>query len=637
MPTISSHRLLSLALVLFPLSAVPVAAALFRTDPPPPARPVTIRQLLSGLDDPTSVTNAGDTRLFVTEQPGRVRVVKNGALLAAPFLDIRPLVRSGGEQGLLSIAFHPRYAQNGLFFVFYTDLQGSEVIARYHAAADPDRADPASARILLTVPDPFENHNGGQLQFGPDGKLYIGLGDGGSGGDPSCFAQRDANLLGKILRIDVDANADTPPFYGIPADNPFRGASPMPDEVWAYGLRNPWRFSFDRRTGDLWIADVGQGVREEVDFEPARSPGGRNYGWKVMEGSLCFSRQECPASTPVCDSPELVKPVVEYDHGAECSVTGGYVSRSPSLPHAYGAYFFGDFCSGRLWTADRQGAGWQVRSLSADLGSLSSFGEGIDGELYLVSLQGGLYQVVPVRPVDTPGLYDPAAARFDVKNLDVAGPADRTLVYGTPGGRQLPIAGDWNGDGRTTVGVYNPATGTFRLKNVLRRVGQEIVLTVNAPAANAIPLAGDWNGDGKDTVGLFVPATATFYLKNSLTGSGFDAVFQFGVPGIAWQPLAGDWNGDGRDTIGLYDPARALFLLRNALAAGAADLRFRFGPTGSRPLAGDWDGDGRDGIGIWSPAAATFLLKNVPQRGAADITFAFGTRGSGQLPLAGEW
>jgi len=631
----SLFRLPALPLLLLACTAAPGAADLFSTDAP--TRPLAVQKVVAGLDGITSIANAGDSRLFLTEQVGRVRIVQNGVLAPASFLDITSLVRSGGEQGLLSVVFHPHYAENGLFFVFYTDHQGTDIIARYQVSGDAGRADPGSGHILLSIPEPFENHNGGELRFGPDGYLYIGVGDGGAGGDPFCYAQQPLNLLGKILRIDVDHHADTAPFYAIPPDNPFLGTSPMPDEVWAYGLRNPWRFSFDRKTGDLWIGDVGQNIREEIDFQPAGTPGGRNYGWKIMEGSLCFGNSACPASTPPCDSPLFTPPVLEYDHGDECSVTGGYVSRSPSLPNAYGAYFFGDFCSGRIWTADKNGDGYIVRVLPSRVANPSTFGEGSDGELYVASLSGTLYRIVPLNPVDTPALYNPASARFDFKNLDIPGPADRTLAFGTPGSGQLPIAGDWNGDGRTTVGLYDPASRTFRLKNALRPNGQEIVLTVSIAAADAVPIAGDWNGDGKDTVGLYDPATSTFYLKNSLTGSGFDVVFQFGVPGVAWVPIAGDWNGDRKDSVGLYDPARGLFLLRNALSTGPADLRFRFGPLNARPLAGDWDGDGKDGIGIWDPASATFLLKNVPQRGTADVTFAFGTPGSGQIPLAGEW
>jgi glucose/arabinose dehydrogenase len=623
------------ALLSLTLTAAPAAAVLFSTDAP--TRPLTVRTVVSGLDGITAIANAGDARLFITEQAGRIRIVQNGAVTAAPYLDIVPLVTSGGERGLLGLAFHPRYAENGLFFIYYNNKQGDVTIARYQVSADPNRANPASGQVLLTIPKPYDNHNGGGLRFGPDGYLYAGIGDGGSGGDPACNAQQGNNLLGKLLRLDVDAHADTPPYYGIPADNPFRGGSPLPAEVWAYGLRNPWRFSFDRKTGDLWIGDVGQGIREEIDVQPAGSPGGQDYGWKIMEGSLCYSRGACPASTPVCGSPLFTAPVLEYDHGPECSVTGGYVSRSPSLPNAYGAYFFGDFCSGRVWSADRRGAGWQVRVLPTRVGNLSTFGEGSDGELYAASLDGTLYRIVPQRPVDTPALFDPAPARFDFKNLDIPGPADLTLAFGVPHSGQLPVAGDWNGDGRTTVGLYNPANHNFRLKNALRPTAPPIILTVNAPSATAVPIAGDWDGDGKDTVGLYNPATATFYLKNSLTGSGFDLVFQFGTPGSAWVPIIGDWDGNGKDGVGLYDPARGMFLLRNTLTSGQPELRFRFGPPSSRPLAGDWDGDGKDGVGVWDPATGTFYLANTLRLGPADFAFTFGTPRSGQVPLAGEW
>ncbi len=277
---------------------------------------VSLQQVANGLGPVTSIANAGDGRLFLTTQTGRILIVENGTPRSQPFLDIRDLITTDGERGLLSVAFHPRYAENGFFFVNYTNLQGNTVIARYQvAAANPNQADPASARILLTIEQPYSNHNGGQLQFGPDGYLYIGMGDGGSGGDPECRAQKPDTLLGKMLRIDVDQNVATPPYYGIPASNPFRGPGAPPDEIWASGVRNPWRFSFDRETGDLWIADVGQNRREEIDFQPASSHGGENYGWKVMEGTICSSRDSCPASTPACDSAAFTPPVLEYDHG----------------------------------------------------------------------------------------------------------------------------------------------------------------------------------------------------------------------------------------------------------------------------------------------------------------------------------
>ena len=313
----------------------------FAISPPPPPQSATVREVLSGLWRLTSVTTPGDERLVLTQQDGRAWILENGVLRPEPFLDLRGETNhvEEDEAGLLSLAFHPRFAQNGTFFACYTDRSGAITVARYRvSAADPDRADPASRRILLSIPKPEANHNGGQLQFGPDGYLYLGTGDGAEGGDPACQAQQGRTLFGKILRIDVDAKASLPPYYAVPKSNPFLKSRSMPAEVWAYGLRNPWRFSFDRLTGDLGIGDVGQGAREEIDLQPAGSPGGQNYGWKVMEGTACYSSSSCPGSTPVCGSSRLTRPILEYEHGQgdECAVTGGHVYRGTALPHLYG-------------------------------------------------------------------------------------------------------------------------------------------------------------------------------------------------------------------------------------------------------------------------------------------------------------
>ncbi|HEV7785447.1 MAG TPA: PQQ-dependent sugar dehydrogenase, partial [Thermoanaerobaculia bacterium] len=330
------HRLSrSLVPVFFLLIPLAARADSTLSDPLPATGPFTVSgtvpgvdlvQVAHGLDSVTSVTHAGDDRVFLTFRPGRIVIFTGGAVKPQPFLDIRGLVNANGEGGLLSVAFHPHYAENGFLFIDYTNSNLDTVIARYHVSADPDQADASSGKILLTIPQPFDNHKGGQLQFGPDGFLYIGMGDGGSGFDPACRAQRTDNLLGKMLRIDVDQNISTAPFYGIPADNPFRGTA-SPPEIWATGVRNPWRFSFDRQTGDLWIGDVGQNQREEVDFQPVTSRGGENYGWKVMEADLCSTTDACPASTPPCNSPAYTLPVLEYDHNPHCSITGGYVYR----------------------------------------------------------------------------------------------------------------------------------------------------------------------------------------------------------------------------------------------------------------------------------------------------------------------
>ena len=335
------------------------------------------------LTQPVAITHAGDSRLFIVLQAGQIMVYDGTTVLPTPFLDIRTLVLAGGERGLLGLAFHPRYAENGFFYVNYTDRPGGDtVIARYRvSAADPNRADPASASVLLLIDQPFANHNGGQLQFGPDGYLYIGMGDGGSGGDPDNRAQNLGDPLGKMLRIDVDGG--TP--YAVPQSNPFRGQTSVRPEIWAYGLRNPWRFSFDRATGDLWIADVGQGSWEEVHFQPATSIGGENYGWRRMEGTHCFN------PTTNCNNGTLVLPVIEYGHtSGACSVTGGYVYRGAQYPRLHGMYIYADYCNGMIWGATRSSTGAVTSQLLFDASFfISTFGEDVNGELYVGDHGGG--------------------------------------------------------------------------------------------------------------------------------------------------------------------------------------------------------------------------------------------------------
>ncbi|MGI8477635.1 MAG: PQQ-dependent sugar dehydrogenase [Thermomicrobiales bacterium] len=350
---------------------------------------VGLTKVVDGLSKPVQMVDSGDGsgRSFVVEQGGAVRVFAKGALAAEPFLDIGARVTSGSEQGLLSIALHPDFAANGVFFIDYTDLAGNTQIERWALAKDaPDRADPASATTVLSVDQPFPNHNGGLLLFGPDGKLYIGLGDGGSGGDPNGNGQNPGTLLGSILRIDVDAAADGKP-HGIPADNSFVGDAKACPEVWAYGLRNPWRFSFDRATGDLLIGDVGQGQYEEVDLNPA-GKGGLDFGWNIMEGSHCYKAESC-------DESGLRKPIVDYSHDdGGCSVTGGYVYRAAAIPALQGVYLYADYCSGLLWGIGKDADGHRRASdpVKTDL-SVSSFAEDGDGGLYVIDLKGAIYAI----------------------------------------------------------------------------------------------------------------------------------------------------------------------------------------------------------------------------------------------------
>jgi glucose/arabinose dehydrogenase len=366
---------------------VALAAALLAAASLASAAPVNLRPVVEGLDRPVVVAHAGDGsgRLFIAQQGGEILVFDGTRLLPVPFLDLSSSVSSGSEQGLLGLAFHPNYETNGLFYVNLTDAAGDTQILRFTVSADANVADPGSVVPLLSVDQPFANHNGGQLVFGPDGKLWIGLGDGGSAGDPGNRAQSGSTLLGKILRIDVDQGVP----YGIPLDNPFVADPAVRDEIWALGLRNPWRFSFDRLTGDLFIADVGQNAWEEVSFEPVTSGGGRNYGWRRMEGAHCFN----PASN--CDDGSLVLPILEYSHSLGCSITGGYRYRGAEMPERFGTYFFGDFCSGRIWGGIENvetGTWTSTELLDSDV-LISTFGEDEQGELYVADLGGTLYRM----------------------------------------------------------------------------------------------------------------------------------------------------------------------------------------------------------------------------------------------------
>ena len=331
---------------------------------------------IGNLQRPVDLQADGSGRLFVIEKRGRIRIIENDQLLETPFLDISDRVGSNGnEQGLLGLAFHPQYRENGRFFVNYTDTSGDTVIARFEVTDDPNLANPDSEVQLLGIDQPFPNHNGGVLAFGPDGYLYAGLGDGGSQGDPNSNAQNTDVLLGKILRLDVDS-ADP---YTVPGDNPFG------NEVWAYGLRNPWRLSFDRTTGNLYIGDVGQNQWEEIDFLPAGSPGGANFGWDHREGAHDYEGGG-PAG--------MIDPVAEYSHPeGGCSVTGGYVYRG-SMPAWNGIYLYGDYCTGMIWGLIQSQDSWQNQLLFDLDVTITSFGQDETGEMYLLSDTGGIFRLV---------------------------------------------------------------------------------------------------------------------------------------------------------------------------------------------------------------------------------------------------
>jgi len=358
--------------------------------PPTPTPPANInpagymwQRIAEALTEPVFLTHAADGsgRVFIVEQPGVIRVWHNGQVLAEPFLDIRERVNdSANEQGLLGLAFHPQFTTNGWFFVNYTGAEGRTVVARYNAQGD--LADPASERVVLIVDQPYPNHNGGDIAFGPDGFLYIGMGDGGSAGDPQNFAQNLQSLLGKMLRLDVDVEP-----YAIPPDNPFVGRDDARPEIWSFGWRNPWRFSFDRATGDMYVGDVGQNQLEEVSFQPANSRGGENYGWRFLEGTQPYEGT-APAG--------LIPPIAEYTHAeGGCSVTGGYVYRGATLTELSGVYLFGDYCTGMIWSVRLVNGVWERQMFMDTDFVISSFGEDETGEIFLLNHRAGeVYQLV---------------------------------------------------------------------------------------------------------------------------------------------------------------------------------------------------------------------------------------------------
>lgn len=351
---------------------------------------IALTTVAGGLSSPVALADPGDGsgRLFVVEQTGRVRIVQSGQVAATPFLDITDRVRCCGERGLLGIALPPGYQQKGYFYLNYTTEALGRLqtrISRFFLIPDSTVADPASEQIVLVYDQPYGNHNGGDITFGPDGFLYIGSGDGGSGGDPENRAQNLGDLLGKMLRIDVETG--NPLTYTVPASNPFVGQTDVLPEIWAYGLRNPWRYSFDVQTGDLWIADVGQNAWEEVNFQPAASVGGENYGWRITEGTHCYNPNPC-------DTAGQTLPIWEYDRSSGRSISGGFVYRGAAYPALQGIYLYADYVTGRIWGLRFDGMRWENRLLLESGHNISSFGQDAAGEVYVIDHAGEILRVV---------------------------------------------------------------------------------------------------------------------------------------------------------------------------------------------------------------------------------------------------
>ena len=392
----------------------------------------------TGFNDPVDISNAGDgsNRLFIVEKAGVVKIIEDGNVLATPFLDISSIVNStASERGMLGIAFHPDYESNGYFYVNYTNLSGTTTISRFDVSSgDPNIAVDTSEKIMIEISQPFNNHNAGDLKFSPiDNYLYIPMGDGGSGGDPGCRSQDSTLLLGKLLRIDVDQNVDSLPYYGIPPDNPYISNATVPDEIWAFGLRNPWKFSFDSKNGDVWIADVGQGDVEEVNLQLHTSMGGENYGWAIMEGDQCYDtdpiNNNCP-DIPSCFSSAYTDPLFTYGHNFSTggySITGGYVYRGCKYSELYGYYLASDFVTENTWVVDSLGNSTQM--IDCPNGP-STFGEAENGELYIASLGGSIYEirettypeVLTLTAADSPlsGTYQAADSIIIEANVEIS-------------------------------------------------------------------------------------------------------------------------------------------------------------------------------------------------------------------------
>jgi glucose/arabinose dehydrogenase len=600
----------------------------------------------SGLTAPTAMDFAPDGRLFIAEQGGTLRVVKNGALLPTPFLTLT--VDSSVERGLLGVAFDPNFNANHFVYVYYT-VPGSgggvahNRVSRFTASGDVAQAN--SEDVLLNLNDLGPgNHNGGASHFGTDGMLYVAVGENGNPAN----AQTLGNLLGKVLRLNVAAvtaadGADSAKL--IPADNPFVGqASGINQVIDALGFRNPFTFAVQPGTGTVFVNDVGESTWEEID----RLTAGGNYGWNKSEG---FATTVPPAGL----GPGTYQdPQLAYNHhggpaGGGIAITGGTFYDPPAgaadpFPSSFrDKYLYADLGGGWIRVFDPAHPG----SL-ANPDTSSGFATGINGPVDLkVGPDGSLYylahnsgQAVRVQFVSNPGLiddpavFDPRTAIWYLRTSNSAGAPDAgQFAYGGPG--WLPVAGDWNGDGKETIGVFNPATATWYLKNS-NTPGAPDFTPFAYGAPGDIPVVGDWDGNGTATVGIFDPATATWYLKNSNTPGAPDFTpFPYGGPG--WIPLVGDWDGDGKDGIGVFDPRTATFYLRNSIGAGAPDVApFAYGVSGWVPVAGDWNGDGKDSIGIFDPNTATWYLKNATTAGAPDVP-AYPYGGPNWRPVPGRW
>jgi hypothetical protein len=561
---------------------------------------------ISGLSSPVFLTNAGDgsRRLFIVQQRGIIKVAQPGSNSVTDYLNISSVVSStGGERGLLGLAFHPNFENNRRFFVYYTrQSDGAVQIAEYaQNASNPNIADPNPVSVIITIPHPtFSNHNGGTIAFGPDGYLYAGPGDGGSGGDPIANSQNTSVLLGKIIRLDI--NSVSPPLnYSIPPTNPFAGAIPGADEIFAYGLRNPYRFSFDRGgTNQLWVGDVGENITEEVDI----IVNGGNYGWRVYEGTRCtgLDPQLCEGgATPIAHVP----PVFEYGRVLDttgvtrCSVTGGYVYRGRQRVLPAGSYIYGDYCTGQIMKWD--GAQQTILADTSNF-NLVSFGEDEDGELYVVRQSGSIARIVGSRTnadFDGDGASDLSVFRPSSGDWFAYSPVSNSfsgLKWGL--GSDIPTPEDYDGDGKTDFAVFRPSEGAWYVFRSRDSTVQAARWGINGD----IPVPGDYDGDRRADVAVYRPSERSWYVINSNNQSYFGV--RFGLPTDI--PVNADYDGDGKNDIAIWRPSDGVWWWIKS-SNGQVNA-YKFGQTGDVPAQGDYDGDGRTDHAVYRPAQGEWYV-----------------------------